>query len=82
MRVQWRFEGDFDDLFKGALKQQLDHVEAELDQVRCPVHGKAPTIVVKGHTAEDISANVEGCCEELGQLARERLKALGFENDA
>ena len=81
MNVEWRFEGNLDDVFKNALKQQLDQVRQELEKVRCPFHGKAPTIVVRGHTAEDISADVESCCEQLGQLARERMKAMGFEKE-
>jgi hypothetical protein len=81
MSVQWRFEGNFDDVFKAALKQQLEHVRDAMDQVRCPVHGEAPTIVVTGQTAEAIAADVQGCCDELGRLAKAKLATLGFEKD-
>jgi hypothetical protein len=82
MSVSWRFEGDFDEIFKAALQHRLEEVRAELDQVRCPIHGASPLLVVTSHTAGGISVDVQGCCEELGRATTARLKALGFENDA
>ena len=65
-----------------ALEHQLEQVKAELEHVRCPVHGESPSIVVTGQSADSISANAEGCCDVLGELARARLAEMGFDKEA
>jgi hypothetical protein len=76
--VQWEFETEGDDVFKEAVRHQLERVRRQLQNLWCPVHGERPTIIVRGHTPDDIAADVKGCCENLDRLARERLTSMGF----
>jgi hypothetical protein len=81
IRVEWRTEVSFDDVFRKVLEQNLESVRRELEGIRCPIHGEPPKIVVTGTDATSISAKVEGCCEELGRLTKAKTAELGFEEE-
>jgi hypothetical protein len=73
--------GDFDDVFRQIVEQQVARLRLELTALRCPVHGEAPELIVTRQDANGFSADIHGCCEELARLTRIQTAELGFEND-
>lgn len=47
-------------------------IKRKVGMCRCPVHGKGPTVVGKGCSADKMAFEVEGCCENLIEEVRRR----------
>ena len=54
----------------GAIAQQF---KKRLEGIRCPVHDEFPTVRFYGSSAHDMEREVQGCCDELVEMARRRL---------
>jgi len=55
------------------LEQIVDAISARVEGLSCPKHGETPRFVCSGDTLEEINLQVQGCCEELIELATQRL---------
>ncbi len=78
IQVVWEFdEQDWrDDLSRAALKAALAGVRRQLGEVRCPMHGESPTIVVRGRSEDTMRLDVQGCCDQSTEPVRARLHEL------
>lgn len=55
-------------------KQVQDSVKRAVGSARCSVHGKAPSVVVKGRDLKNLSFEVKGCCQNLIDQVTQKLK--------
>jgi hypothetical protein len=62
-----------DAIMGAVLKGIEDIVKKKVGSVRCPKHGQAPTIAVKGATLNKLSFDIHGCCEGLTEAVRKKL---------
>lgn len=60
-------------LEKAMVQQITDSVKKSVGSIRCPVHGKHPSIKCVGRSIENLSLEVSGCCDELVKKATEKL---------
>jgi hypothetical protein len=67
MEVRWDFKGDElgQEAAETAVHRVLDRYSRPLANVKCPVHGKVPVLVVRGHSLDDLDLTVETCCQAL-----------------
>lgn len=56
------------------LKGVRDHVTRTVGSIRCAVHGKGAKVVVSGHDLEHLEFKVSGCCQDLIQKVKQKLK--------
>jgi hypothetical protein len=63
-----------DEIEKAMFQQVKDSVSKALSGVRCPEHGKYPSVVVKGSTLNNLHFEISGCCEDLIKRATAQLK--------
>jgi len=54
-----------DALTAAVMNAATKEINRKVGMCRCPVHGKRPTVVGKGRSADKMTFEVEGCCEEL-----------------
>jgi hypothetical protein len=66
-----------DELSRAAVEAALDGVRRQLGEVRCPVHGESPTIVVRGQSERTMGFDVQGCCDRATEPVRALLGDLG-----
>jgi hypothetical protein len=59
-----------DELSRAALQAALEGVRRQLGEVRCPVHGESPTIVVRGQSERTMRLDVQGCCDRATEPVR------------
>ena len=59
-----------DELSRAALESALEGVRRQLGDVRCPVHGESPTIVVRGQSERTMGFDVQGCCDPATEPVR------------
>ena len=62
------------ELEKLALRQITEKIIKTLSSVCCPEHGKYPNVIVKGKTIDDLSFEIQGCCQNLIDFAMRKLK--------
>ncbi len=60
-------------LGKSVLRTIRTSMRRRLHSVRCPDHGSAPTIVVRGPRLGDLSWEVTGCCQKLIEVVQRQL---------
>ena len=63
-----------DAIEKAVYQQVSDTVKKSLSSVRCPEHGQRPTVKIKGRNLDNLSFEVNGCCQDLIDLAINKLK--------
>lgn len=61
-------------LGKSVLRTIRMSMRRRLHVMRCPDHGSAPTIVVRGSCLGDLSWEVSGCCHKLSDAVRKQLR--------
>ncbi len=54
-------------------KKVAQFIEDRVGDLRCPDHGKAPTVTCSGTSLDDISFEVTGCCPKIIALTQEHL---------
>ncbi|EJE4711265.1 hypothetical protein ACFSJQ_21130 [Vibrio olivae] len=59
---------------KAVLSGVVDNVKKTVGSVRCKEHGKAPKIKIKGNNLNNLSFEVDGCCEEVIEQVKKKLK--------
>jgi hypothetical protein len=76
--VVWEFDEQSwrDELSRAALQAALNGVRQQLGEVRCPVHGESPTIVVRGRSEGTMSLDVHGYCDQSTEPVRALLAEL------
>jgi hypothetical protein len=62
-----------------ALESALLHsvqesITKSVGSARCPAHGQKPKIKVKGRNLDSLSFEVSGCCDQLIETVRRKLK--------
>ena len=78
IKIVWEFEEQRwrDPLSRAAFEAALDGVRHYLADLRCPVHGESPSVVVRGETEDTIRLDLRGCCDRLVGPARAKLAEL------
>jgi hypothetical protein len=77
INVVWESESAWrDELSRAALQAALEGVRRQLGDVRCPVHGEPPTIVVRGKSESTMRLHIQGCCERSTGPVRALLAEL------
>jgi actin-like ATPase involved in cell morphogenesis len=56
------------------LNQVTEHIKKTVGSVRCSEHHQAPKIKVKGRSLDKLSFEVSGCCEQLIEKVKQKLK--------
>ena len=56
-----------------ALKNISGQIKDKLRGIKCPEHGKAPKLIVKGRNLDNLSFEVAGCCDALIERVKEKL---------
>lgn len=60
---------------ESALLQSVqESITKSVGSARCPVHGQRPKIKVKGRNLDSLSFEVSGCCEQLIETVKKKLK--------
>ena len=67
LAVKWEFDGDDGELAAAqtVVQRILTKYQRALSGIRCPVHGSASLLIVRGRTLEDLNLSVEPCCQAL-----------------
>lgn len=75
----WRVDPDklSHALGQSVLRTIRKSINERVGSVRCPEHGSAPKIIVKGSRLGDLSWEVSGCCHKLTDVVKQKL--LGSE---
>lgn len=63
-----------DELERAVLKQVSNNVKRSLSAVCCPRHGRQPKVTIKGRRIDNLSWEVQGCCQQLIDKALAKLK--------
>lgn len=61
-------------LEKAVYSQVRDSIAKSLRGVRCSEHGSSPRVTVKGRSLDNLSFEVEGCCQDLIDRALRQLQ--------
>ena len=69
--VDISFENDFEKAARDAIS---DSVSTALASVRCPKHGQRPKVRMRGQKIDKLRVEIEGCCDELIDLATKALE--------
>ena len=59
---------------KAMLAEVATSTKKALSSVTCPEHGQKPKVTIKGRTVDDLSWEIEGCCQALIDTAMEKLQ--------
>lgn len=49
-------------------------IKQKLSSVRCPEHNQYPKITVEGKSIDKLSFNIGGCCDNLIELTKNKIK--------
>jgi hypothetical protein len=66
--------GDPTVLDEATRKKVAEYIQKRVGGMRCPDHDEAPTIICKGDRLDRLSFDVEGCCQKIIYLVREKLE--------
>ena len=56
------------------LRSIQELITKSVGSARCPEHGQKPKIKVKGPKLDSLSFEVSGCCEQLTETVKKKLK--------
>ena len=56
------------------MKYIRERIEESMAPIRCTIHDRQPTILVKGKNLDNLNYEVSGCCEELISKVHKCLK--------
>lgn len=73
LQIRWDLEALMRTIKGAALEAGAKEVASRLSNFRCPIHGEAPTVRVKGRSESELRLSVEGCCAELERQVKEAL---------
>lgn len=63
-----------DEIEKAILTKAATNVKKALNSVTCPEHGQRPKVTLTGMDINNLSCDVEGCCQKLVDTAMKKLK--------
>lgn len=69
-------DGFSEGIEKAALELVTDKITKALSSVRCKEHAQRPKVIVKGDTINNLSFEVQGCCQKLIDQAFNKLGNL------
>jgi hypothetical protein len=65
----------FSDAFERAVLEGItSSIQHSVGTIRCAEHGSAPKVIGKGRNLNNLSFEVSGCCQQVIDRVRERLK--------
>lgn len=73
IRVRIDTAGQADALTRSAMEEVADEYRSTLDDITCPEHGEAPTVVISGTSRDRITIEIETCCDQLQRLVDDAL---------
>ena len=56
------------------LQSVQESIKKTVGSARCPTHGQTPKIKVKGRKLDSLSFEVSGCCDQLIETVKKKLK--------
>lgn len=56
------------------LQSVQESIKRTVGSARCPTHGQTPNIKVKGRKVDSLSFEVSGCCDQLIETVKKKLK--------
>ena len=60
---------------EAALLQSVqESIRKAVGSARCPTHGQTPKIKAKGRKLDSLSFEVSGCCDQLIETVKKKLK--------
>lgn len=62
-----------DPVQKGVYVEVEKALRTALGSVRCPDHGKEPTVIVSGSALDQLKYEVTGCCDKLILAVKKQL---------
>ena len=65
--------GDGTEMNEATRQKVADYVQQRVGGMVCPDHNKAPTVVCQGTRLDNISFEVEGCCQKVIHLVKTKL---------
>ena len=65
--------GDPNVMDEAARKKVANFINERVGELRCPDHHKAPTIICKGDSLDNLTFDVTGCCTKIIQMTKEKL---------
>ena len=61
-------------LESAVLKSVQESITKSVGSVRCPEHVQKPKVKVKGRNLDSLSFEVSGCCDQLIETVKKKLK--------
>lgn len=61
-------------LESAVLKSVQESITKSVGSARCPEHGQTPKVKVKGRNLDSLSFEVSGCCDQLIETVKKKLK--------
>lgn len=59
---------------KAVLDGITSSIKSSVGTIRCAVHGSSPRVTCKGRNLDNLSFEVSGCCQQVMDTVRKRLK--------
>lgn len=77
MQLDMMFDarGEREEMDEADKEKVAEYVQNRVGGLRCPDHHQVPTVVVAGTRLDNISFSVNGCCNKIIQLVKEKLEA-------
>jgi hypothetical protein len=76
VEVKFELEGMEEAEAQAVLLKMLRFYQQALGDVACPIHRKAPWLLVKGSSPVRLAVSIEACCETLAAAANARLQTV------
>ena len=73
LEMKFRAGGDPEELTEADKAKVADYVRQRVGGLTCPDHHQLPTIIVAGSRLDEISFQVEGCCQKIIYLVKSKL---------
>lgn len=56
------------------LKHVREKINDSIESACCTIHGKKPSVTVRGSSIDNLSYDVSGCCKEFVEKVKKKLK--------
>ncbi|MBW2466388.1 MAG: hypothetical protein JRF02_03730 [Deltaproteobacteria bacterium] len=56
------------------LKHVREKINDSLSSVCCAIHGKKPSVIVRGSSLDSLNYEVSGCCKDFVDKVRKKIK--------
>ena len=71
--MSFNCSGDGTEMSEATKQKVAEYVQRRVGGMVCPDHQKAPTIICRGDRLDNVSFEVEGCCQKIIHLVKTKL---------